>query len=76
MSSYAVTDPTTGETVAEHPEITDAELQDALAAAEGAYRGWSRRTSVAQRAALVARVAELHTERRDELARIIVIYKE
>ena len=72
MSSYAVTDPTTGETVAEHPEITDAELQDALAAAEGAYRGWSRRTSIAQRAALVARVAELHTERRDELARIIV----
>jgi succinate-semialdehyde dehydrogenase/glutarate-semialdehyde dehydrogenase len=72
MSSYAVTDPTTGETVAEHPEITDAELQDAIARAEGAYRGWSRRTSVAERAALIARVAELHTERRDELARIIV----
>ncbi len=72
MSSYAVTDPTTGGTVAEHPEITDQELQEAIAAAEGAYRGWSRRTSIAERAALVARVAELHVERRDELARIIV----
>ncbi len=72
MSSYAVTDPTTGGTVAEHPEITDQELQEAIAAAEGAYRGWSRRTSSPERAALVARVAELHVERRDELARIIV----
>ena len=72
MSSYAVTDPTTGETVAEHPGITDAELQDAIARAEAAYRGWSRRTTVAERAALVARVAELHVERRVELARIIV----
>jgi succinate-semialdehyde dehydrogenase/glutarate-semialdehyde dehydrogenase len=72
MSSYAVTDPTTGRIVAEHPEIADDELQDAIARAEGAYRGWSRRTSIAQRAALIARVAELHVERRDELARIIV----
>ncbi|HMO12390.1 MAG TPA: aldehyde dehydrogenase family protein, partial [Actinotalea sp.] len=61
----------TGETVAEYPTITDAELGEAIAAADDAYQAWLRRASVAERAALVARVAELHTERREELAEII-----
>jgi succinate-semialdehyde dehydrogenase/glutarate-semialdehyde dehydrogenase len=72
MSHYAVVNPATGETVAEYPPISDAELAAAIAAADDAYQTWSRRVPVADRAALIARVAALHTERRDHLAEIIV----
>jgi succinate-semialdehyde dehydrogenase/glutarate-semialdehyde dehydrogenase len=72
MSMYAVVDPATGETVKEYPTITDDELQDAIARADRAHRDWATAATVADRAALVRRVAELHTERRKELAEIIV----
>lgn len=72
MSHYAVTNPATGERVREYPTITDSALLDATAAAHAAYSGWSRTSSVASRAALIGRVAELHTERRVALAEIIV----
>jgi len=72
MSMYAVVDPATGETVKEYPTITDDELREAIARADRSYREWSRATTVADRAALVRRVGELHSERRTELAEIIV----
>ena len=71
MSMYAVVDPATGKTLKEYPTITDDELRDAIARADQAHREWSK-TTVADRAALVRRVGELHTERRKELAEIIV----
>jgi succinate-semialdehyde dehydrogenase/glutarate-semialdehyde dehydrogenase len=71
MSMYAVVDPATGETLKEYPTITDDELRDAIARADGAHRKWSKAATVADRAALVRRVGELHTERRKELAEII-----
>jgi succinate-semialdehyde dehydrogenase/glutarate-semialdehyde dehydrogenase len=71
MSMYAVVDPSTGETVKEYPTITDDELRDAIARADRAHREWQGST-VAERASLVRRVGELHTERRKELADIIV----
>lgn len=71
-SMYAVVDPSTGEKVREYPTITDDELRDAIARADKAHREWSHGTTVADRAALVARVGELHSERRKELAGIIV----
>jgi succinate-semialdehyde dehydrogenase / glutarate-semialdehyde dehydrogenase len=71
MGMYAVVDPATGETVKEYPTITDAELRDAIARADRAYREWSQASTVAERASLVRRVGELHTERRKELAEII-----
>ncbi|MEY9853910.1 succinate-semialdehyde dehydrogenase/glutarate-semialdehyde dehydrogenase [Leifsonia sp. EB41] len=70
--SYAVTNPATGETVKTFDTITDAGLQAAIASAENAYRTWSKTTTVQERAALVRRVGELHVERRQELADIIV----
>jgi succinate-semialdehyde dehydrogenase/glutarate-semialdehyde dehydrogenase len=70
--SYAVTNPATGETVKRFESISDAELDAAITAASDAYRGWSKSTTVAERAALVRRVGELHVERRQELADIIV----
>ncbi|GLK16210.1 NAD-dependent succinate-semialdehyde dehydrogenase [Herbiconiux flava] len=72
MSQYAVVNPATGETLSEYPTITDAELQEAVGAASSAFEDWSRRASVADRAALIARVAALHEERKDALAEIIV----
>ena len=71
MSLYEVVDPATGKTVREYPTATDEEMQAALSAADKAHREWSRRSTISERAGLLTRVAELHTERRDELAKII-----
>ncbi len=71
MSEYAVTDPSTGEVLREYPTATDAQIEEAVDAASRAARGWARSTTVGDRAALIHRVADLHTERRDELAAII-----
>jgi succinate-semialdehyde dehydrogenase / glutarate-semialdehyde dehydrogenase len=73
MSMYAVVDPATGETLKEYPTITDDELRDAIARADRAHREWSRPATVSDRASLVRRVGELHTERRKELAEIIAV---
>lgn len=70
--SYAVTNPATGETVKTFDTITDDGLQAAIASADHTYRTWSKTTTVEERAALVRRVGELHVERRQELADIIV----
>jgi succinate-semialdehyde dehydrogenase/glutarate-semialdehyde dehydrogenase len=72
MTNYAVVNPATGETVKTYPTITDAELEAAIASAAEAHRTWSRSTTVEERAALIRRVGELHMERRQELAEIIV----
>jgi succinate-semialdehyde dehydrogenase/glutarate-semialdehyde dehydrogenase len=72
MSDYAVVNPATGETIKEYPTITDDELRAAIGRADDAYRDWTPATSVAERAALIRKVADLHSERREELAQIIV----
>ncbi len=71
MSGYAVVDPATGETVQTYPTIANDALAAAIDRANDIHRTWSRTTSVAERAALVSRVAELHVERQDALAAII-----
>jgi len=72
MSSYAVVNPATGETIKEYPEISDEELRGAIDRADKASRTFPSSTSVADRAALVRKVGELHSERRQQLAEIIV----
>jgi succinate-semialdehyde dehydrogenase/glutarate-semialdehyde dehydrogenase len=72
MSTYAVVNPATGETVKEYPEIGDDELRAAIDRCDQASKTWPSSTSVADRAALVREVGELHSERREELAEIIV----
>ena len=71
MSMYAVVNPATGEKLQEYPEISNDELDAAIA------RAWEARAAlgsltVAERAAKINRVAELHAERRDDLAAIAV----
>ena len=72
MGKYAVVNPATGETEKEYPDISDGELEAAIAAAADAHRDWGLKTSVSDRAALVKKVADFHSERREELAEIIV----
>ena len=43
-----------------------------MAAASDAHREWAMKTTVAERAAMVKKVAELHGERREALAEIAV----
>ena len=69
---YAVINPATGETVKEYPTISDEELRSAIARADDAHESWAGSSTVAERAALVRKVGELHVERRQELAEIIV----
>ncbi|MGV0810398.1 NAD-dependent succinate-semialdehyde dehydrogenase [Mycolicibacterium boenickei] len=72
MSEYAVTDPATAEVVATYPTSTDAEIQAAIEAAAKTGRSWARTTTVAERAALIGKVAALHEQRREQLADVIV----
>jgi succinate-semialdehyde dehydrogenase/glutarate-semialdehyde dehydrogenase len=72
MSDYAVIDPATGETVKEYPTIGDDALREAIAKADATHREWSVKTTVAERAGLIRRVGELHTERKEQLGEIIV----
>ena len=72
MSSYAVVNPATDEVIKEYPEISDAELRDAIARADDAFRAWSAGSTVAERAELVRAVGRLHTERSKALGEIIV----
>jgi succinate-semialdehyde dehydrogenase/glutarate-semialdehyde dehydrogenase len=69
---YAVTNPATGETLKTYDTISDDALRDAIGRAHAAHEGWGRGTSVEERAKIIARVAELHNERIQELAEIIV----
>src|SRR5215471_21767969 len=71
MSLYAVVDPATGQTVQEYPTATDEQIEQALAAAAKAFNEWSKTTTVADRAEAIRKVGKLHTERREELAKII-----
>ena len=72
MSTYTVVDPATGDRVAEYPEVDAAGLEDALRRVAAAYTSWGRASTPDERAALLHRVAELHRERSEELAGIIV----
>ncbi len=69
--SYTVTNPATGELVADRGQISDADLDGAIARASAA-RAWAHQTSVAERAALIRTVGDLHVERRDELGATLV----
>jgi len=52
MSKYAVTNPATGETLRSYATATDTDVATAIDGAFNAYRGWSRSTTAADRAAL------------------------
>lgn len=62
--------PATGDQIATHAELTAAELDAKLGKAAAAFRAW-RGTDVAERSALLERIAERYEANRDRLARMI-----
>jgi len=70
METYQVLDPSTGQVVQTYPGASDADVSQAVAAVAEAGREWAAKKP-SERAAVIRRVAELHLERADELARII-----
>jgi succinate-semialdehyde dehydrogenase/glutarate-semialdehyde dehydrogenase len=71
MTEYAVINPATGEKVRSYPTATDQEIGAAVDQVVGAHAEWSSR-SIAERAAVVRRIGDLHIERSAELGEVIV----
>src|SRR3954462_4367800 len=71
-TDYAVINPATGETLKTFDTIGDDDLQGAIGRAAGAHRAWGSEIRVEQRAAVIARVGDLHEKRKQELGEIIV----
>ncbi len=72
MSQYIVVNPANGDIGSEFAQISDDELAARTSSASTAHESWSKNTTVDERAAFVQRVAELHSERRQQLAEIAV----
>jgi len=66
------TSPATGEAIGTVPQGTREDAQRAIAAANAAWREWAARSPF-ERARALERVAELISERRDELARALTL---
>ncbi|MEX5303032.1 NAD-dependent succinate-semialdehyde dehydrogenase [Kocuria sabuli] len=66
-SPYRSVNPATGQVLAEYATATDAQVEEALAAAGAAFRAWRSRP-IQERAAVAARVGTLFAERAEELA--------
>jgi succinate-semialdehyde dehydrogenase / glutarate-semialdehyde dehydrogenase len=71
MSTYAVVNPATNETVKEYPETPDADLKAAIDNAYAVFPKWSSGTNLAERAKLIRTVGRLYVERKQTLAEII-----
>ncbi len=72
MSIYQVLNPATGEVVETYPTATDEQIVDAQDRSAAAFTSWSE-TTVAERAAILTKVADIYGERSDELAEAIHI---
>ena len=70
--AYQVVNPATGEVVETFETATDAQVEEALAAAHSAYAAW-KDVSIEERAATVKRIGELFKERAGELAAIATL---
>lgn len=64
---FTSTNPTTGETIATHPELTDAELEAKLAASADAFARW-RTSPLDERTAMLTRIGDAFEANRDALA--------
>ncbi|GAA1926414.1 NAD-dependent succinate-semialdehyde dehydrogenase [Nocardioides lentus] len=72
MTTYVTTNPATGATEREFPELRDDQVDDVLDRADGAFADW-RATPAADRAAVLVRVADAYEERSEELSRLIAV---
>ncbi len=68
----ASVNPATGQTVRTFEELSDAELETRLERADDAFRRW-RRTPVAERAAMIARLGALLEAEQEQLGRVMTL---
>jgi acyl-CoA reductase-like NAD-dependent aldehyde dehydrogenase len=68
--SYPVVDPSTEQVVGRAPEASAADVEAAVAAAREAFEGWSR-TSPAERAAVLDRIADVLLARIDDFVPLL-----
>ena len=66
--SFPVVNPVTGDSIAELPLATEADLDEALETAKRTYPEW-RATEVEKRSAILHKTAKILKERADEIAR-------
>ncbi|HEY4267976.1 MAG TPA: NAD-dependent succinate-semialdehyde dehydrogenase [Galbitalea sp.] len=72
MTGFAVVNPFTGEHGLTVPFATEVVIEASIARAHAARSSWGQRSRAAERAAAIGRVADLHEERREALADILV----
>lgn len=72
MAAFQTLNPATGEVVATFDPATDDEVAAALENADSAYRTW-RETDLAERVAIVKRIAQQYRDRAQELAELIAL---
>jgi len=70
MGTYRTENPATGEVLKKFDVLDGAGIQDAITTVDTGFATW-RRSAVADRAAALARTADLYEERADELAKVI-----
>jgi succinate-semialdehyde dehydrogenase/glutarate-semialdehyde dehydrogenase len=70
VTTYASVNPATGETLEEFPTLDEQGVETALTRVRSGFDQW-RTTSVADRSAVLSKVASLYAERADELAELI-----
>ena len=68
--AYRTENPATGVVEKEYNSATDADVTRAIERADAAFGTW-RTTDASERAAVLAKVADIYDERADELARVI-----
>ena len=68
--AYRTENPATGAVEKEYNSATDADVTRAIERADAAFGTW-RTTDASERAAVLAKVADIYDERADELARVI-----
>lgn len=69
-ATFEVTNPATGDVIGTCPSLTERDVDQAIAAAEAAFRVWSAKTT-AHRAKVLKRWHALILENREELARVM-----
>ncbi len=72
MTMYAVRDPRGGTDPEPYPTATDEEIREAIDSAHETHATWGRTMTLAERAGLVRKVGQLHLERKEELADIMI----
>ncbi|QWF72372.1 NAD-dependent succinate-semialdehyde dehydrogenase [Methylomonas paludis] len=70
--AYQTINPATGELLASYPELSDSDLELAIANADQAYRDWRLR-SIDERAKIVFKAADILLERKQEYAQYLTL---